>query len=72
MACGKTCLVYTCSVAVRVSAGGRPTPHLRIFLKKIQSGLMLQMGKSAHGCKKRIEKKGEQKDEYQSGRTHKD
>ena len=33
---------------------------------------MLQMGKSAHGCKKRIEKKGEQKDEYQSGRTHKD
>ena len=53
-----------------VSAGGASNPTFDDFF--FQSGLMLQMGKSAHGCKKRIEKKGEQKDEYQSGRTHKD
>jgi len=70
MACGKTCLVYACSAAVNSKRRGASNPTFDDFF--FQSGLMLQMGKSAHGCKKRIEKKGEQKDEYQSGRTHKD
>jgi len=38
-----------------VSAGGASNPTFDDFF--FQSGLMLQMGTSAHGCKKRIEKK---------------